>query len=222
MTRTSLTLILLLVAAVLTTYAAEAQQHPVGGLRISDETGEAMGQLPAPPGEKHFHLDSGVESFHIAFDFQATEPTQVQLRVLGAQGAILFQDVQTYESPGTQVVEFDNGAPLADNEYVVNTYIGPESYLADSLQLAVGEARIPESNVDDAAPVIGYEDPTAAPMIPQEPGAEQASFPEQVQEPQTNVEVPGGPSQWTLYLAIIGVLILAAVVLWAARSAMQS
>jgi len=221
MTRSILITTLLLAVAALASPlfagTAAAQEHPVGGLRISDESGEAIGELPSPPGEKHFHLDPGVQGFHIAFEYTGSEPTDVQVRVLGPMGTILFQDAQSYDSPGTYVVEFDNGSELSDNEYVVNAYVGGESYLADSLQLAIGSASIPISKVDEVEPV----DEAAASS-----GAEAM---EPVEAPATagplearEGQVPGGPSQWMLLLAAAGILILLAVVLWAARSATRS
>jgi hypothetical protein len=192
---------------------ALAQEHPVGGLRVANEGGESMGEQPSPPGEKHFHLDSGVEGFHIAFEYNGGDTTPVEVRVLGPMGAILFSDTEQCEEPGTFVMAFDHGAVLDDNEYVVNAYVGDESYLADSLQLAIGSASIPPSESDQvpAATDSGAQGSDILQPVATATIAEGAAG-----------AVPGGPSQWMLLVAGIGILVLLAVVLWAARSAMRS
>ncbi len=195
-----------------------AQEQAVSGLRIADEAGNSVGEVPAPPGEKHFHLDSGVQKIYIAFDFSGTQATDVQVKFLGVMGTILFLDTQTYDTPGTKVVGFDSSLPLEDMEYVVNAYIGPELYLADSLQLAVGEAQIPparEEEVDaQGAPVPEAYQATVVPVRPAD-----VEGPRDMDSP---ADVPGGPPQWMLLLAGLGVLVLFAVVVWAARSALRS
>lgn len=220
MTRKALVAVSLLLGALLFGAAVSprlvrAQEHPVGGLRISDEAGAPFGEVQAPPGEKHFRLDSGVQRLFIAFEYSGTQPTDVQLRVMGPMGAILFQEARTYDAPGTHVVEFDNGLPLEDNEYVINAYVGAEGYLADSLQLAVGEAQIPGPVVDSdfGAPTPEVAQATMLANLPAQPGGSAAAG--------APAEVPGGPPRGMLVLAGFGALLLVAVVVWAGRSALR-
>jgi hypothetical protein len=214
MMRRSITAAVLVSGAFFLTGLVLAQEETVGGLRISDEAGTSLSEVASPPGEKHFHLDAGVQSFYIAFDFSGTQPTEVEVRLLGPMGTILYGDVQTYDTPGTHVIQFDNGAPLDDNEYVVNAYVGSEHYLADSLQLAVGAAEIAPSMAEDT----GDGPPSAAqatvvPIMAEEPAGSAPA--------DTAAGVPGGPSRWMLLTAGVGVLLLLAVVVWAARSALR-
>ncbi len=216
MKRNALLAAVLLVGAVVSVGIASAQEHPVGGLRIADEAGEEMGLQPSPPGEKHFYLDSGIEGFHIAFEYSGEGSAQVQVRVLGPMGTVMYQEDEACEGPGTFVVEFDNGAPLADNEYVVNAYVGDEKYLADSLQLAIGAAKIAPSKIDSTTVASDSStQPQAEVLEPLDIGSEA------VEQPSSG-QVPGGPSRWTLALAALGVLVLIAVVFWAARSAARA
>jgi hypothetical protein len=185
-------------------------QGTVGALRISDETGTEIERIDAPAGEKRYHVPSGTDAFHIAFDFSGNTPTDVQIRVMGPMGTILQQETDTYSAPGTHVIEFDNGGiPLEDNEYVVNAYVGDEFYLADSLQLAVGEAQIPESREVDSPP--DSEGP-----LPQEPVSAMPG----PGAPDLGAEgaTPGGPPARLLVLAGLAVVVLLAVVAWAGWS----
>ncbi len=195
------------VAAIAFAGAAAAQGHVIGGLRIADETGAAVGVLPAPPGEKYYQLDAGTTSYYIAFDFSGASPVEVELRVLGPMGTVVFKHTATYSEPGTQVVRVDSPVPLEDNEYVVNAYVGPEWYLADSLQLAVGAAQIPGSKIEESA---GTPVAAQATMVPVEQTPANAATP-----------IPGGPHRGVLVAAGALLVILLAIVVWATTSAVR-
>ena len=136
-----------LFAGVLAGQSVHAQNKAVGNLRLaSDASGSSLAQEQAGPGEKVFHLDHGAPKMLIAYDFQGTSASEVQVRVMGVQGTIMMQETYKLDHPGTQVVTFERrGIPLDDGEYVVNVYVGPDFYLADSLQATVGAARLPEA-----------------------------------------------------------------------------
>lgn len=187
--------------------AAIAQGHVMGGLRISDETGAPVGVLPSPPGEKYYHLDSGTKTFYVAFDFTGTSPVDIELRVLGPMGTVLYKHTDTYSEPGVQIVKVSSDVPWEDNEYVVNAYVGPEWYLADSLQLAVGAAEIPGSKAEaSVAPVAAQ-----ATMVPVQSSPASTSSP-----------VPGGPSRGVLVAAGALLVLLVAIVVWATATALRA
>jgi hypothetical protein len=204
----------LLAAAWLGPAQGWAQEKSISGLRIAqDASGVAVGEIPSPQGEKYFRLAEGTDSFLVAFDYDGGAPTEVQVRVMGAMGTVLQQKDATYDAPGTYVVEIDNnGRPFEVNEYVVNLYVGKDRYLADSLQLAIGEASIAPSVADRTAQaaVAGAGEPTVAAV---DAGAV-------VNAAAPVADVPGGPSPTVLALVGLGALALLAVVLWAGWSAM--
>jgi hypothetical protein len=210
MKRNILAFLAMLLAAAMAS-SASAQSRDLGGLRIADESGAAVGQQAAPPGEKYFHLESGTKQFYIAFDFGGKSATQVQVRVLGPKGTVLLQDTKSYDQPGVQVVKFDNKIPIEDNEYVVNAYIGPDWYLADSLQLTVGRATIVQSKGDSGTPTaVVQSQATLAPFM------------SQPEPPAPPTGTTAAPSRLAPVIAGIGVLILAGVVVWAVISATRS
>lgn len=142
----------------------------------------------------------------MAFDIDGAEPTEVEIRITGLMGAILYQEPFSYDSPGTKIVTFDNkGVALEDNEYVVNAYVGADRYLADSLQLTIGQAVIPTSQVGAQAPSV----PTPQATLGATSG------------PTTGSAGTGPLSGWTLVAAVAGMLALFGVVVWAGWSAMR-
>lgn len=190
-----------------------AAQESVSNLRlVQDASGTPLEAVPAPPGEKLFHLDQGVDQLFMAFDVDGSTPAEVQVRVTGPMGVILYQEAKTVEQPGTQVMVFDNkGVPLEDNEYVVNAYVGKDLYLADSLQLTIGAATLPTSAAEPTSPAE-VPQPTLAAAVSDgaaAPGVAGAS-----------TAMPG-PSRQTLALAIAGMVALFGIVVWAGWSAMR-
>jgi hypothetical protein len=186
-----------------------AAQDTVADLRlVQDESGTPIEPAASPPGEKIYHLEKGVDSLLIGFDFTGSTPTDVEIRVMGPLGAMFYQETAQYDSPGPKVVRFDNdGAALEENEYVVNAYVGTDHYLADSLQLTVGQAVI-------ATSVAGSSNSAIAPTPQQAliggiPGAGDAA-----------ATLPG-PSRSALLLAVVGMVALFGVVVWAGWSAMR-
>ena len=202
----------LLVASALSVRTTYAQESSVGELRIVDESGTELGREESPPGEKHYRLPAGATGFRIAFDYDGTVPTPVQVRVMGPSGTVLLQTQEEYGTPGTQYVEFDNeGVPLEDQEYVVNVYLGTDPYLADSLQLAVGAAEIPGSVAEDVPTEGTAQATTSSELVIQTPG---------VTDPIADGQpVPGGPSWVVVAVAALGIVALALVVVWAGWSA---
>ncbi|MFN2114557.1 MAG: hypothetical protein ACK2T6_02510 [Anaerolineae bacterium] len=208
-----------MVAALVGAAPLHAQDGGVGGLRLVDDAGETMGQEPAPPGEKLFRLDAGVQQFTVAFDVEGGT-SDVQLRVMGPSGAVLFQETQTYTTPGTYTMDFDNGdVAFPEQDYVVNAYIGPEFYLADSLQMVVGAAQIPGSDSEEPVVVSADQQTTTD----QGAGHELIAEPIEASQPldATALEIPGGPSRQVLLVAGFGILVLLAIVVWAGWSALN-
>jgi len=192
-------------------HTAHAQQAVVGNLRLAaDAEGAPLDAVPAGPGEKVYALAKDAERLFIAFDYKASSPERVQVRVMGPMGAVMFQSDETYEAPGTHVIEFDNGGlPLEETEYVVNAYVSDSLYLADSLQATVGEARLsPASNEQS----ITAPEPQTIEMPIDRPGADLAAAAPAGPTP--------GPSAMLLVVAGIGVLALLGVVAWAGMSAL--
>jgi hypothetical protein len=194
-----------------------AQSSTVGNLRIVDDAGETVGQESAPAGEKLFRLESGVTRFLVGFDYEGTAESEVQIRVMGPSGTILHQDTGSYDAPGGYEIEVDNGDnPFQDQDYVINAYIGPEPYLADSLQLVVGSGSVPgmETSEESASQpeLTGNSEPVGQELPPQPVVSEL--------EPDQG-EIPGGPSRQVLLLAGLGIVALMAIVLWAGWSAMN-
>jgi hypothetical protein len=182
-------------------------QDTVGDLRLAqDESGLPLETAASPPGEKIYHLDQGVDRLYIGFDFTGSTPTDVEIRVMGPLGTIVFQETAQYDAPGPKLITFDNGGmPLADNEYVVNAYVGENHDLADSLQLTVGEAVIPTSGAQSAGAALTPQ-PTLIGAITGG-GEAQTALP--------------GTSRSTLILALFGMVALFGVVVWAGWSAMR-
>lgn len=202
---------LALLIAVVTFAGVMAQSDkPVANLRLAqDATGQGMALDPASsPGEKIYRLPAGVNEVIVAFDYQGVGPTDVSVRLIGTSGTIVFDEQQAYEKPGVHVIIFkQGGSPIADGEYVVNAYVGDEQYLADSLQLAIGEAEIPDSMMTSVAGTPSAEPGGVIPTVATA-GGESSS--------------PPNPFTPTLVLALVGFLALVLVVLWAVRSAMRS
>lgn len=191
--------------------AAHAQESGVGNLRLVDQAGAEVGREEAPAGEKHFRLPSGSTGFRVAFDYEGTTPTPVQVRIMGPSGTVLLQQQEDYSAPGTYYADYAaDGGALDDQEYVVNVYIGTDPYLADSLQLIVGSGEIP-GPVDAAAPTADLATDPAGGQLAVTTGEAAAGAAPQ--------EIPGAPSTMVLVLAGLGILALALVVVWAAWSA---
>lgn len=194
-----------------------AQDAVVGNLRLaSDASGTPMETVPAGPGEKVYALETGDEAVYMAFDFSGTTPMTAQLRLMGPMGvAVHLEDVELVQ-PGPYVVTYDPGdRPLAETEYVVNIYIQAEGsyYLADSLQMTVGDAEIsPAVNENPGESVQQPADFTAPELAP---------VGSSIPTTESTAEVPG-PSTMLLMLAGVGVLGLLAVVAWAGMSAIKS
>lgn len=188
---------------------AEAQGL-VHDLRIAaDESGAPVTPADAPPGEKRYHLDSGTSELFIAFACDQVSDQTVQVRVMQPPGAVLFQEDRTCATGGTQVVAYSrDGEAFPDNEYVVNVYVGSDLYLADSVQFAVGGAEIPPSVSEGPTPASLAPSPVAV----QGGGATDSG----------DASAAGGPSRWLLAVAGLGILALAAMVLWAGWSAMRT
>lgn len=187
---------------------ASAQQAVVGNLRLAtDAQGAPLDPVPAGPGEKVYALPADVQRLYIAFDYQSSTPERVQIRVMGPMGAVMFQSDETYDAPGTHVIEFDNGgAALEETEYVVNAYVTDSLYLADSLQATVGEAQL--------SPAANEQSVTAAePQVVEVP----------IDAPAGDLAPAGpapGPSSMLLVVAGVGVLALLGIVAWAGMSAL--
>lgn len=203
---------LLAAAAVATTLCgarpALAQQAVVGNLRLAtDAEGTPLDAVPAGPGEKVYALPKDAQRLFIAFDYQSSTPERVQIRVMGPMGAVMFQSDETYDAPGTHVIEFENGGiPLEETEYVVNAYVTDSLYLADSLQATVGEAQLsPASNEQSVAP--------SEPQVVEVPIGEPVGA-------TGTAGSPPGPSSMLLVVAGVGVLALLGVVAWAGMSAL--
>lgn len=185
-----------------------AAQDTVADLRlVQDASGTPLEPAASPPGEKIYHLEKGVDSLFIGFDFTGSTPTDVEIRVMGPLGVMLYQETVQYDAPGPKVVQFENGGvPLEENEYVVNAYVGTDHYLADSLQLTVGQAEIPTS-------VAGSDGNSVAPTP-------QPTLTGNLSSGEAAATLPG-PSRSTLLLAVVGMVALFGVVVWAGWSAMR-
>ncbi len=194
--------------------AALAQSSPVGDLRLVDAEGVELPREAADVGDQIYRLPEGSTDLEIAFDFTGSTETNVQVRILGNMGAILFQESQSYDSPNTYVVRYEHGDPLPIGEYVVNAYVGDEVYLADSFQLAVGE--------EVAFPTPQDAQATALVLTPQSPLPESSQA-----QPGPTLETPAddgtapGASPMLLILAGLGMVLLFGIVLWAGWSAMR-
>ncbi len=189
---------------------AQGTDKPVANLRLAqDASGVGMALDGASsPGEKIYRLPAGVNEVTVAFDYQGVGATDVAVRMIGTSGTILFDEQKPFEEPGTHVIIFKQGSgPIPDGEYVVNAYVGDEQYLADSLQLAIGEAEIPDSVMTPLAQTPSAEAGGVIPTVAVA-GGESSS--------------PPNPFTPTLILALAGLLALVLVVLWAVRSAMRS
>jgi hypothetical protein len=192
-----------------------AAQQPVRDLRLVDASGAPLPQEDAGPGEKRYHLENGGDKLYMAFDCTGETSAPVQLRLLLPLGAPIVMEDRECLAAGTQVVEYDPADnPLADNEYVVNLYVGAELYVADSLQFTVGAARIPGS-VLNSTPIA----PADATVVAQAPvdSAVQGGV-----SPAADTSVPGSPSRWMLVVAVAAIIGLMGLVLWAGRSAMRA
>jgi hypothetical protein len=189
--------------------AAQNADKPVANLRLATDTSGTPMQPESEPPEKIYRLPNGTAEVLIAYDFQGTEPTNVSVRVMGPNGTIEFQDQQKVDKPGLHIVSYKpSTGSIAENEYVINAYVGEQQYLADSLQLAVGAAKI----VGSATPAPQE----TAEATPAGPGAAVPTPPGPGEPP-----APGADPA-ILVLAGLGLLVLAGIVVWAVRSAMSS
>ncbi len=221
--RWTIRLAVLALAAIVCFDAVSVSAQPakvVGGLRIGDDAGTPIGVVPdAGPGEKVFRLESGLTEFSAWLDYEGTSLTPVSVRLMAPQGVILDQQQRDLEVKGAERFDFEFDPPLNDDEYVVNVYVGDQSYLADSLQLLVGEAQlIPADNERIAEVQI---DPDAAPGSVEagNTGSLEAGVPPSAS---VGADSPLGPSPLLLVLAGLGVLGLLGVVVWAGMSAMSA
>jgi hypothetical protein len=190
---------------------ARAQSSPVGELRLVDAEGVELPREPADFGDQIYRLPEGTTDLDIAFDFTGTAETDVQIRVIGNIGSILYQESESYGSPNTYVVRYEHGDPLPVGEYVINAYVGDDVYLADSFQLAVGEAvtfPTPQSGGESSMILTPESESELAPPAPT------------LETPVDAGQAPGA-SPLLLALAGLGMVVLFGIVLWAGRSAMR-
>lgn len=188
-----------------------AQSSPVADLRLVDEAGVEITQAQAGEGDQIYALPEGESKIHVAFDFSGSAATDVQVRILGTMGNIIFQQAEVYDAPGSHTIDYDHESPLEMGEYVVNVYVGEDAYLADSFQLAVGPEVLASliATPDDGAPQVAI----ATPEVP-------APAPT-LGTPIDNGIVTPGPSPMLLALAGLGMVLLFGIVLWAIWSAMR-
>ena len=191
---------------------AQTTQSVVRNLHLVGPDGTPLETEEAGPGEKRYHLEADTETLRIAFDCTGEAEGPVQIRLIQPPGTPLFVEDATCTTAETQVMEFTSpSGPLADNEYIVNIYVGDtETFVADSLQLAVGEAQIMDREGEITTP------------IPQTTPGQAELTVDEVQAAPSEPEASGGPSPLLLALAGAGILGLLAVVAWAGWSAMKA
>lgn len=211
------------VALPLAAPAARAQEAVVGNLRLAaDESGAPLEAEPAGPGEKVYRVESGTETLLVAFDYDGEGAMPVQIRVMAPQGVVIYQSSEVYDSPGTYVIEVDNGGlPFEDTEYVINSYVDEARYLADSMQVLIGAAEIIPPDIESNPPAV-----STVEVVVGDQGAldGQVAPPEGAGTSPTTVDTAGdvpGPSPMLLVLAILGVIGLLGVVVWAGMSALR-
>ncbi|HQZ71243.1 MAG: hypothetical protein ACH37Z_16585 [Anaerolineae bacterium] len=204
------TALIALLGAALAPYGAGAQGSPVKDLRLLDAGGQPMALIPIEAGDDYYRVPEGTPSITAAFEFAGTQATDVKIKVLGTEGVGLFEESKSVDAPGTYEFVYDaKDRPLEKGEYVVNLYLGKESYLADSVQLFVGDAE-PQQSVasqQETAPANPAESPEPSAPIDAAPSEDPAGG------------ATGNSS--LLILAGAGILALLGIVLWAGRSAMR-
>ena len=204
------TAMIALLAAALAPAGAGAQGSPIKNLRLLDAAGQPMAVDQIEAGDPYYRIPEGVPSLKAAFEFAGTQATDVKLKVLGNEGAALFEDTKSLDAPGTYEFLYDaKDQPLEKGEYVVNLYLGKEFYLADSVQLFVGDVQPQQSEASL----------TEAPAATATGGASAGD----TGKPPIGDSQPGGGSSNTslLILAGAGIVVLLGIVLWAGRSAMR-
>lgn len=201
---------------------ADAQGgSPVKELRLLDVQGQPLEREELEPGDYIFRLPEATTGVTAAFDFSGTQATDVKLRILGTEGVPIFEESRQVDAPGTVSFTYDaKDQPLEVGEYVVNLYVGKESYLSDSVQLYVGAANPPVSQATKQAETAL----AAATADPAAGAAAEAGAGDAAASP-VDAEAPSGSSltgsRSLLILAGVGLLALLGIVLWAGRSAMR-
>lgn len=197
--------------------AAAQGGSPVKDLRLLDSQGQPLERQELEPGDYWFQLAENATGVTAAFDFSGTQATDVKLRILGVEGVPIFEESRQVDAPGTITFTYDaKDQPLQVGEYVVNLYMGKESYLSDSVQLYVGDAQPSVSQATKQA-LTPQAETTADPAAT---AVESGGSPES-----SSAEAPTGGSpagnRSLLVLAGVGLLALLGIVLWAGRSAMR-
>jgi hypothetical protein len=200
----------LALSLLIATHAA-AQSSPVANLRLVDETGAEITRAQAGEGDQIYALPEGESKIRVAFDFSGSASTDVQVRILGTMGNIIFQQAEVYDAPGNHTIDYENESPLQVGEYVVNVYVGEDAYLADSFQLAVGDEVLASliATPDDGAPQSPIPTPDAPAPAPT------------LGTPVDEGSTTPGASPMLLALAGLGMILLFGIVLWAIWSAMR-
>ncbi len=208
-----------LILGLLGTRDASAQGgSPIKDLRLLDAQGQPLERVEIEPGDYYFPLPEGATKLTAAFDFSGTQVTEVKLRVMGNEGVSLFEESRQVDAPGTVTFTYDaKDQPLETGEYYINLYVGKESYLSDSVQVYVGDAKPAVSQATQIAAqtqaVPGASGATTGDSAP----ADSASSPAPADT--TGGSIPGNRN--LLVLAGAGLLALLGIVLWAGRSAMR-
>jgi len=203
------TALIALLGTALAPLGAGAQGSPVKDLRLVDASGQPLEQSQIEINDNYYRVPVGTAALKAAFEFVGTQATEVKLKVLGVEGAALFEESKSLEAPGTYDFTYDaKDQPMAEGEYVINLYLGKESYLADSVQVYVGNAQPPVSVATQQA------------LTPQAETSDGASATPSASPVTGGDTSPAGNSS-LLILAGVGIVALLGIVLWAGRSAMR-
>lgn len=203
------TALIALLGTALAPLGAGAQGSPVKDLRLVDASGQPMEQTQIEINDNYYRVPVGTTSLKTAFEFVGTQATEVKLKVLGVEGAALYEESKSLDAPGTYDFAYDaKDQPMAEGEYVINLYLGKESYLADSVQVYVGNAQPPVSVATQQAQTPSTETVVGTPVTPSD-------------SPVTGGDTGGSGNSSLLVLAGVGILALLGIVLWAGRSAMR-
>jgi hypothetical protein len=204
------TALIALFGAALAPIGAGAQGSPVKDLRLVDANGQPMELIQIEAGDGYYRVPEGTPSITAAFEFAGTQATDVKFKVLGTEGVSLFEDSKSLDAPGTYQFVYDTkDRPLEKGEFVANLYLGKESYLADSVQIYVGDVQPPPSQ--------------ASRLETQPADAAQSALPTSAMEPVASDDAPEGATGNVTLLALAGagIVALLGIVLWAGRSAMR-
>lgn len=204
------TALIALLGTALAPMGAGAQGSPVKDLRLVDASGQPMELTQIENNDGYYRVPVGTTSLKTAFEFVGTQATELKLKVLGVEGAALYEESKSLDAPGTYDFTYDaKDQPMVDGEYVINLYLGKESYLADSVQVYVGNAQPPVSvATQQAQQTAPAETVVGTPVTPSD-------------SPVTGGDTGGSGNSSLLVLAGVGILALLGIVLWAGRSAMR-